>query len=62
MSLKANGQAVAVCGVSLEDPCHAYADHANPIDYSQRDLLLDLVRRESIDYLCPSCNDYSYLS
>lgn len=53
---------VAVCGSLPNDPCHIYADHSYLTDYSQRELLVDLVQKEKIDYLCPSCNDYSYLS
>ena len=60
--LKAHGYTVAVCGALPDDPCHSVADHSFLIDYSQRENLLDVVRREKFDYLCPSCNDYSYLS
>lgn len=61
-ALKQRGYDVAVCGSLPDDPCHIYADHSYVVDYSQRDLLLDLVKKEKVDYLCPSCNDYSYLS
>lgn len=61
-ALKERGLEVWVVGSSREDPGHQLADKSFFIDYSKRDDLLELVRSLSIDYLVPTCNDYSYLS
>lgn len=60
--LKSQGSRVAVCGALPEDPCVAWADEYFQFDYSDPDKLLALVEQEAFDALCPSCNDYSYLS
>lgn len=60
--LRKRGLRVAVCGRDPADPCHAYADESHFIDYSDREQLLELVRREKFDFLVPTCNDYSYMS
>lgn len=60
--LRRRGLLVAVCGRSPSDPCHAYADESHFIDYSDREQLLELVRKERFDFLVPTCNDYSYMS
>ena len=61
-ALKQLGCRVAVCGASPADPCHVFADESHHIDYSQRELLLELVRDKGIKHIVPSCNDYAYLS
>jgi formate-dependent phosphoribosylglycinamide formyltransferase (GAR transformylase) len=61
-ALKKRGLHVAVCGNQKDDPCHQYADESFYFDYSNKDDLLDLVRRSSFDFLVPSCNDFAYLS
>lgn len=61
-ALKSAGYRVSVCGANPSDTCVPYADRYFELDYSDPDALLDLVRRESFAYLCPSCNDYSYMS
>jgi len=61
-ALKQLGCQVAVCGASQMDPCHAFADESHHLDYSQREALLELVRREGYRHIVPSCNDYAYLS
>ncbi|GAB6041968.1 ATP-grasp domain-containing protein [Endothiovibrio diazotrophicus] len=61
-ALKAMGRQVAVCGAAPNDPCVAWADRYFPIDYSDPHALLELVRSEGFSALCPSCNDYAYLS
>ena len=53
---------VAVCGGVPTDPCHAFADESHYIDYSDRNQLLELVRKKGFKYIAPSCNDYAYLS
>lgn len=60
--LRKRGLLVAVCGREPSDPCHAYADESHFIDYSDREQLLELVRKERFDFLVPTCNDYSYMS
>lgn len=62
LALKALGFHVAVCGARPADPCVAYADAYHQLDYSDAEALLDLAESGSFDYLCPSCNDYAYLS
>ncbi|WP_052190733.1 acetyl-CoA carboxylase biotin carboxylase subunit family protein [Chitinibacter sp. ZOR0017] len=61
-TLQAAGWAVAVCGNHPSDPCVAQADAYYQLDYSNHEQLLALVKREGFGYLCPSCNDYAYLS
>ena len=61
-SLKKRGLEVWVCGNAKDDPCHQYADRSFYIDYSVKEQLLDLVRSVTVNYLVPSCNDYSYMS
>lgn len=61
-ALRGMGFAVAVCGALPDDPCVAMADAYHQLDYSDREALLALVRREGYRYLCPSCNDYAYLA
>lgn len=53
---------IHVCGALQSDPCHHYADESHYIDYSNKDLLLHLVQSTKIDYLVPTCNDYSYMA
>lgn len=60
--LRQRGLQVAVCGSLPADPCHAYGDESHFIDYSRRELLLELVQQEKFDFLVPTCNDYSYMS
>lgn len=60
--LKKYGFKVAVCGINKLDPCHQYADESFFIDYSNKDALLKLVKREKFDFIIPVCNDYSYIS
>lgn len=61
-ALRDMGFAVAVCGALPNDPCVAMADAYHQLDYADREALLELVRRKGYRYLCPSCNDYAYLS
>lgn len=61
-ALKRRGLDVWVCGKVESDPCHQYADRSFFVDYSVREELLALVQAEAVDYLVPSCNDYSYMS
>ena len=61
-ALKSNDCKVSVCGSLQDDPCHALADRSYYIDYSERTLLLDVIQKNNIQYLCPACNDYSYMS
>lgn len=60
--LKRWGKTVAVCGSLPYDPCVAWADLYFQIDYSDPQALKELVTQESFSALCPSCNDYAYLS
>lgn len=53
---------VAVCGNMKDDPCHAIAQQSHLFDYSNREALLDIVRKNNYTYLVSGCNDRSYLS
>lgn len=61
-ALKKHGLHVSVCGNIETDPCHQYADESFYIDYSNSEDLMKVVESHKIDYLVPSCNDYSYMS
>ncbi|PTU67281.1 carbamoyl-phosphate synthase small subunit [Chromobacterium sp. Panama] len=61
-ALRRRGFRVAVCGAQSSDPCVAYADAYHPLDYSDRETLLHLIQQQGYRYVCPSCNDYAYLS
>lgn len=60
--LKKRGLNIHVCGSLKDDPCHNYADTSHYIDYSNKELLFNLVKTLKIDYLIPTCNDYSYMA
>lgn len=62
LTLREMGFKVAVCGALVDDPCVGYADAYHALDYSDREALLQLVEQQGYRYLCPSCNDYAYLS
>lgn len=62
LTLREQGFKVAVCGAKPSDPCVAYADAYHALDYSDQEALLQLVKQHGYRYLCPSCNDYAYLS
>jgi biotin carboxylase len=61
-ALKKRGYRVAVCGSRPNDPGHAVADLSFPVDYSDEQSLVQLVRNNSIDFIVPGCTDVSYLS
>lgn len=61
-ALKRRGLEVWVCGNAKDDPCHQYADRSFYFDYSVTAELANFLKNETIDYLVPSCNDYSYMS
>jgi formate-dependent phosphoribosylglycinamide formyltransferase (GAR transformylase) len=61
-SLKSRNCTVSVCGNMENDPAIALADHYYNVDYSKKENLLDLAKMKNIDFIIPSCNDYSYLS
>lgn len=61
-ALKLRGAHVTVMGKYGADPCHAYSDCSIYDDYSNRDTLLGICRKNEFDYIVPSCNDYSYLA
>ena len=60
--LKYKGYHVSVCGGIQDDPCHNYSDKSFFIDYSNKEALEDLCRKEKFDFIIPTCNDYSYNS
>lgn len=62
LALRGRGLSVAVCGARPDDPCVALADAYHPLDYADREALLQLVATQAFDFVCPSCNDYAYLS
>ena len=61
-NLKKEGCLIYVCGGLKDDPCHSYADRSFFIDYSNEEKLLQLCKDEEIDFIVPTCNDYSYNS
>ena len=61
-ALKRRGLDVWVCGKVRDDPCHQYADRSFFSDYSVTAELANILKQEAVDYLVPSCNDYSYMS
>jgi len=61
-AIKKNRLSVAVVGVKKEDPCHHLSDKSYLVDYSNKDLLFDLVKEGGFDYIVPGCNDQSYIS
>lgn len=61
-ALKRRGLEVWVCGNAENDPCHQYADRSFYFDYSVTEKLASFLKSVSVDYLVPSCNDYSYMS
>ena len=60
--LKNSSIEVSVCGSFKKDPCHSYADNSYFIDYSIKEDLCELVKKNNFDYLVPTCNDASYNS
>jgi formate-dependent phosphoribosylglycinamide formyltransferase (GAR transformylase) len=60
--LKKYGIKVSVCGNTLSDPCHQYADDSFYVDYSNPDELMSVVESNKFDFLVPTCNDLSYMS
>lgn len=61
-ALQRQGYGVEFCGANEHDPCTNYGAPWHRLDYADKDALLDLVRREKYDRICPSCNDYAYLA
>lgn len=62
LALRKMGFSVAVCGAYEKDPCIPYADAYHNMNYADQDALLHLVRTSGYEMICPSCNDYAYLS
>lgn len=62
LTLRQQGFLIAVCGAQPDDPCVALADAYHPLDYADPQALLALIQREGYRHVCPSCNDYAYLS
>ncbi len=61
-ALKKRGLHVTVCGSFKGDSCHGYADASIHVDYSDRQSLFEVVKKNTFDFIVPTCNDYSYLS
>ncbi|MFN4021484.1 MAG: ATP-grasp domain-containing protein [Hydrogenophilus thermoluteolus] len=60
--LKSHGYTVHVCGYKRNDPCHKHADKSHFIDYSKQHDVCKIIENELIDFIVPTCNDYSYLT
>lgn len=60
--LKEKGYKVCVCGAYENDPAHLYSDESFYLNYSNKEDLLNLCKKEKFDYIVPSCNDYAYNS
>ncbi len=59
--IKKRGYEIIVCGSLENDPCHKYADKSVFLDYSKKEDVALLVKDLNIDFVVPTCNDYSYL-
>jgi biotin carboxylase len=53
---------VSVVGSKVDDPVHNLADSSISINYSDTNLLFDLISKKYFDYIVPGCNDQAYLS
>jgi biotin carboxylase len=62
IALKKRALNLSVCGNISSDPCHSLSNQSFFINYADKNELLEVVKTNKIDYLIPSCNDYSYLS
>lgn len=60
--LKEMGYELHICGNQPQDPCIGWAGQYHYLDYSDSDLLLELVKKEKYAAILPTCNDDSYLS
>ncbi|MBU3580982.1 ATP-grasp domain-containing protein [Polynucleobacter sp. AP-Capit-er-40B-B4] len=56
------GYSLHTCGNQAQDPCVSWAGEHHCFDYSNPDLLLELVKKENYSAILPTCNDDSYLS
>jgi len=59
-SLKRADIEVTVCGSDANEPCQLMADKSCLLDYSKPELILDHCKKNSYQYIVPSCNDYAY--
>lgn len=51
---------VTTCGSNRDDPGHLYSNNQIYLNYSDASIVDQLQIEQSFQYLCPSCNDYSY--
>ncbi len=62
LAAKRLGFYVITTGNRPSDLGHKYSDEYVPADYSDRFAIKEIVLKKNIDYLCPSCNDFSAIS
>lgn len=61
-SAKRQGFYVFTIGNNTQDVGHQYSDEYHPIDYSNPEVVCQFVQQQGIDYVCPSCSDFSLIS
>lgn len=60
--LKKKNYNTSVVGALLSDPGHKIANNSIPINYANKEQLLDHISNNNYDFIVPGCNDQSYLS
>lgn len=58
LSLKKLGYEIIALGNVSNQPGQKYADRYIPVDYSDKEAVLQLARKEKIDAICQCCNDW----
>jgi biotin carboxylase len=53
---------VITCGNRPHDLGHAHADAYIHADFSDRNAILEVAKREAVSAICPACNDFAALS
>lgn len=58
VALRKLGYEILVSGNRRGLPGERWADRYIPADYSDKELILDIARRENVDMICACCNDF----
>ena len=59
---QALGFRVITSGNRPEDAGHSVSDQYCPADFSDGEAMLGIARAQNVDFVCPSCNDFSAIS
>ena len=59
LNLRKLGFHITVIGSKPGQIGQKYADRYIPLDYSDREKIIELIRREKINHICQGCNDYT---